>query len=726
MADIVIKVTYIRHKETFMDSQWNNWHFASFSNPTPDVLTWQISPFFVMLSLVLAMIPLCAIMPIREQIRKLNQQRQAIYLGGQIVVSCVLGCSIWAIHLLLMLGVQISTPPVNLTMIFSLFLSCANYFLFLRMSSKAEATKKEKYSWALLNTATICTIQATLIIPLTHQNHFSLSAFSLFISLILITLTGIMMLSIGDHDKDEKIIIIDIKSALLCLFTAICLVISYRLNLGGVNVFTNPIFISEQQKSEKIIFALMISMTLLFIIFFLFFSIFAYTKILEQANDLEENKNLMDKLNDDHTSLEKLAHYDTLTGLYNRRAFMEAFTARLNESRQAANKLAIMFIDLDNFKTINDTLGHSAGDELLRIISRRLRSVLRGHDLIGRIGGDEFCLVAPISSTAEAKMIGTRILQKMQQPITISGHVANTTISIGISLFPYDGDGQDQLIKNADTALYQSKGSGRNTLNFYSDYLQSKSHRELAMQKDLHSAISQSQLFLDYQPVVRLSDKKIIALEALVRWQHPEKGILTPEHFINIAEFNGFVELVDMWVIRRICHDIKILLNNNTPLKISMNCSALNLNNDKFIPDAMHILEEEGVDKKWFCFELAESVLYEHRHKAPVFLSKLNHSGIKLIIDDFGSSGSSLLWLKTLPIIELKLDRCLLLDSTNPHDAEIVAALIAMSHKLGWQVTAKGVELKEQIALLTQEQCDYAQGYAFGKPIHFEDIIKCL
>jgi EAL domain-containing protein (putative c-di-GMP-specific phosphodiesterase class I) len=181
-----------------------------------------------------------------------------------------------------------------------------------------------------------------------------------------------------------------------------------------------------------------------------------------------------------------------------------------------------------------------------------------------------------------------------------------------------------------------------------------------------------------------------------------------------------------MWVIRRICHDIKRLTANNTPLKISMNCSALNINNDKFIPDALQILEEEGIDKKWFCFELAESVLYEHRHKAPVFLSKLNQSGIKLIIDDFGSSGSSLLWLKTLPIIELKLDRCLLLDSRNPHDAEIVAALIAMSHKLGWQVTAKGVELKEQIALLTKEQCDYAQGYAFGKPIRFEDILHNL
>ena len=244
----------------------------------------------------------------------------------------------------------------------------------------------------------------------------------------------------------------------------------------------------------------------------------------------------------------------------------------------------------------------------------------------------------------------------------------------------------------------------------------------MAIQKDLHSAITKSELFLDYQPVVRLSDNKIVALEALVRWQHPEKGILTPEHFINIAEFNGFVELVDMWVIRRICHDIRRLITNNTPIKISMNCSAININNEKFIPDALKILEEENIDKKLFCFELSESVLYEHRHKAPVFLSKLSQSGIKLIIDDFGSSGSSLLWLKTLPIIELKLDRCLLLDSTNPHDAEIVAALIAMSHKLGWYVTAKGVELREQIELLTREQCDNAQGYAFGKPVRFEDI----
>jgi EAL domain-containing protein (putative c-di-GMP-specific phosphodiesterase class I) len=177
-----------------------------------------------------------------------------------------------------------------------------------------------------------------------------------------------------------------------------------------------------------------------------------------------------------------------------------------------------------------------------------------------------------------------------------------------------------------------------------------------------------------------------------------------------------------MWVIRRICQDIKLLVANNTPLKISMNCSSLNINNENFIPDALRILDEEKTDKQWFCFELSESVLYEHRHKAPVFLSKLSQSGIKLIIDDFGSSGSSLLWLKTLPIIELKLDRCLLLDSTNQHDAEIVAALIAMSHKLGWRVTAKGVELAEQITLLNRENCDFAQGYAFGKPVRFADI----
>lgn len=689
---------------------------------TAELFIWQIPLMFVVLGLIVTTIALYAALPISEQIKKLSQQVQPVYIGWQLVAGGVLGASIWSVHILIMLGIKIPTPPLNLNTIATLLACMVNYFLLFKITSKSHIKIIEKISWIVFNSLTLYGIHIINNLPMIQAYYFEVHAYSITIAAVLLLTANYLTFHLFSHHYTTQ----HIQSTLSILFISTLIIISYRLNINGVDLFISSIFLTEQQESIKIITALAIAIILLITIFLVFLAIFAHSKILEQATDLEKNKRILTQLNHEQMSLEQLANYDTLTALYNRHAFMDAFAARLNESRQAANKLAIMFIDLDNFKKINDTLGHSTGDELLRIFSRRLRTILRGHDLIGRIGGDEFCLVTPISSTAEAKVIATRILHKMQEPITISGHIANTTISIGISLFPYDGDSQDQLIKNADTALYQSKGSGRNTLNFYSDYLQHKSHRELSIQKDLHSAITKSQLFLEYQPVVRLSDKKIIALEALVRWQHPEKGVLTPEHFINIAEFNGFVELVDMWVIRHICRDIKALIANKSPLKISMNCSALNINNDKFIPEAIHILEEEKIDKQWFSFELLESVLYEHRHKAPVFLSKLAQSGIKLIIDDFGSSSSSLLWLKSLPISELKLDRCLLLDANNPNDADIVAALIAMSHKLGWHITAKGVELQEQIALLMREECDCAQGYAFGKPMRFQEVLRLL
>lgn len=701
-----------------MDSQLHNWQIAAFSANANNVFIWQISPFFVILSLILATIAFYAIAPIAEQIKHLAT-RPRFFAGWQFVAGCVLGASTWAAHILLMLGLKLPIPNLDYHILSPLLLSCLDYFLLFHIICRASTYKYSKQLWIVFNIFTLAFIHITNILAVIDNNYFEIHIFRLAISLTLLLCASAMTIAIYEERNDH----FPVKPALLSIFSVVAIIIAYRIELSSIDLFVTATAVDLQQQSAKLISSLTITITLLLMNFVVFLAVFAHRKILEQASDLAQKQNIVDKLSDDQQSLSRLAHYDTLTTLYNRHAFMDAFAARLNEARQAANKLAVLFIDLDNFKKINDTMGHSAGDELLRIVSRRLRSVLRGHDLIGRIGGDEFCLVAPISSTAEAKVIATRILNKMQEPITISGHLATTTISIGISLFPYDGDGQDQLIKNADTALYQSKGSGRNTLNFYSDYLQHKSHRELAIQKDLHSAITQSQLFLDYQPVIRLADNRIVALEALVRWQHPEKGILTPEHFINIAEFNGFVELVDMWVIRNICRDIKTLAHQKSPLRISMNCSSLNINNDRFIPDAERILDEEKIEKKWFCFELSEAVLYEHRHKAPVFLSRLSQSGIKLIVDDFGSSASSLLWLKTLPITELKLDRCLLLDPSNPNDTEIVAALIAMSHKLGWRVTAKGVELQEQIALLTNEKCDFAQGFAYGKPMRLEDIV---
>lgn len=696
------------------------------SNLTPsglEAIAWQISPLFVVLSLILGCISFYLVPSVAEKINQLRNTHQQQSLAWCLGSGTVLGLSIWAINIILMLGIKITSMNISVFLFWSLIWLCITYSLYFYIISNTKISFLKNMTWITLNTLSLLFVNFNMIFSAIGQNYFEANYYKIILSTVIILGISFLAIAISQTEKKHDNYF---KISAFTLSISILLIISYRINLSSIDLFNYPPLLTEQQLLQKIAIAIGLSILVILLNISIFITLFAYNKIQQQAAELAKVQDIAHKLSGDHSSLEQLAHYDSLTGLFNRHAFMDAFAARLTEAKQGANKLAVMFIDLDNFKRINDTLGHSAGDELLRIVSRRLRSVLRGHDLIGRIGGDEFCLIAPIGSTPEAKVIGNRILHKMQEPITISGQIANTTISIGISLFPYDGDSQDILIKNADNALYQSKGCGRNTLNFYSDYLQHKSHRELALQKDLHAAITQSQLFIQYQPVLRLSDKKLVSLEALVRWQHPEKGILTPEQFINIAEFNGFVELVDKWVIRQICKDIKTLHQKKYPLTISMNCSALNLSNDNFIPDSIYILKEEKVDLHSFCFELSENVLYEHRHKAPIFLSKLNQSGLKLIVDDFGSGVSSLIWLKTLPVIELKLDRSLLLDPHNNQDKEIISALIAMSHKLGWTVTAKGVELQEQIQLLEQEQCDNAQGYIFGKPMRFNDILHLI
>lgn len=694
------------------------------TNLTPNTLeaiSWQISPLIMVLSLFCSAI-LLYVLPIAIQRAETLQNKLEI-LTAQATIATVASSSFLLIINLLTMGISFS----NINNLFNI--DTIILFFILSLINTASIIINKKYKNTLLAIFIIGLLTGTalflseiyIILTQLQNTYFEVDYYKITISFLMTILTCIIIVNLINFQHTNE----NIPKLFLYIFScSILIIICYRLNLSGIDLYTYPPLLTQQQMVEKLSFSVAICLLIICLNILLLLAIYAYSKLQQQANELKKYQSTIQKLSGDQNSLEQLAHYDSLTGLFNRHAFMDAFNTRLHEAKQSANKLAVMFIDLDNFKKINDSLGHWAGDELLRIISRRLRSVLRGHDLIGRIGGDEFCLVAPISSTPEAKVIGNRILHKMQEPIFISGQAVSTTISIGISLFPYDGDSQEILIKNADNALYQSKGSGRNTLNFYSDYLQHKSLRELALQKDLHTAITQSQLFIHYQPVFRLSDHKLVSLEALVRWLHPEKGILTPEHFINIAEFNGFVELVDKWVIRQICKDIKKLHDNQTPLMISMNCSALNIGNDHFIPDTVKILNEENIDLRWFCFELSESILYEHRHKAPVFLAKLNQSGLKLIVDDFGSGASSLIWLKTLPVVELKLDRCLLLDPNNIEDSEIVSALIAMSHKLGWKVTAKGVELTEQAELLTSEACDNAQGYIFSKPIRFEEVLQ--
>lgn len=688
-----------------------------------EALSWQISPLFVIFSLILCSLSFYLIPYIINKLNIISSEKPRIQIIGYGLASLTTAFNIWVVNLLLSLGIKTFSFKYSLFILFPLLLLSIVYFLFFYIKAKKESNFSYNLLWVLLHSACLFFTNFLMFFSIIDTHYYSISYYKILIGVIISLGASFVIIALNNIDYNHKNFS---KNSLYSIGISLLIIACYRINLSSIDFFYYPPLLNTQENFEKLAIGIIATLFCTLISLLFLGSLFAYSRIQHQNRQLKNLEDLTHKLSGDQTSLEKLAHYDSLTGLFNRRAFMDAFTARLTEAKQAANKLAVMFIDLDNFKTINDSLGHAAGDELLRIVSRRLRSVLRGHDLIGRMGGDEFCLITPISSVPEAKVIANRVLHKMQEPITLSGQVANTTLSIGISLFPYDGDGQDILIKNADNALYQSKASGRNTISFYSDYLQHKSHREMRLQKDLHIAITQSQLFIQYQPVVRLSDKKIISLEALVRWQHPEKGILTPESFINIAEFNGFVELVDKWVIRQICKDIHLVRKKNNFLPITMNCSALNMSNDNFVSDALDILKAEQIDLDSFCFELSENILYEYRHKAPIFLSKLNQSGLKLIVDDFGSGVSSLMWLTTLPVIAIKLDRCLLLDTNNAQERAILAAIIAMSHKLNWQVTAKGVELSEQTEFLITEKCDSVQGYAFGRPARLEDILPLL
>lgn len=691
------------------------------ATPIVDAVSWSPSPFHLVAGFLVALAGFFATAYLIEGL--IQKSFSGSFSRWRPAPGLIHGITIWASMLIFFLGIAIPWTGFHGTwamiLVAVLGACCLNAGAFGRGHYRTTVFS------AFLFSATISLGFIAAFLPLQQYGQLSIDTIRSASASIPLFALGLLASPLGTvslferfpHKLAPRLAFVIIQATLL---TTGCLMLLFAISLRPFA----PLSLTDGAAAARTIVALFAALSSLMLVLVLVVIYIAHRKFLEQAGNLEKTQMLVEGMHDSHNQLEQLAHFDALTSLYNRHAFMEAFTHRLHEARQSAGKLAILFIDLDNFKAVNDSMGHAAGDELLRIISRRIRSVLRGHDLIGRIGGDEFCLVAPISNTEEAKSIAGRILHKMQEPVAISGRTITTTTSIGISLFPYDGNNQEVLIKNADYALYQSKGSGRNTLNFYSDYLSHKSHRELKIQQDLQKAISQSELFLLYQPVNSLQSGKTVALEALIRWQHPEKGVLSPEHFINIAEFNGFVDLVDTWVTRKICRDLGELASRGHYPLVSMNCSAMNLNNDRFIGEITQILDEEGVDRARFNLELSEAILFEYRHKAPVFLSRLQTSGIGLIIDDFGSGSSSLLWLKTLPVRELKLDRCLL--GAADDDQDIIQALIAMSHRMSWRVTAKGVESPEQILMLQKAQCDNAQGYGLERPMRIGELADYL
>ncbi|HDS1794973.1 TPA: EAL domain-containing protein [Pseudomonas putida] len=452
-------------------------------------------------------------------------------------------------------------------------------------------------------------------------------------------------------------------------------------------------------------------------------------KLQSKEHDLRRVSILLSQLDQARASLQQAAHYDALTNLVNRRGFNQVFAERLADHQATENRLAVMFLDIDHFKRINDSLGHDAGDELLKVIANHIKAATRNQDLVARLGGDEFCVVTSLNSCDEARHLAQRIMQRMKEPIDLGGRRMVMTTSIGVSIFPDDGNSAEELLKHADLALYQSKDSGRNSLHFFNHNLKTQASFALQLEEELRLALLDERgLCVHYQPIFDMHSGQVAKLEALVRWHHPQHGLLAPDRFIGIAEANGLIIDLDLWVMRHACADLAHLQRHGYgDIKVTVNCSAVTLSHDELPNEVEKALFHAGLGPRNLELEVTENALMGDIQRTVNLLKRVRALGVALSIDDFGTGYSSLAYLKRLPLDVLKIDRTFLQDVPGSQkDREIVQAIIVMAHTLHLQVVSEGVETVEQQAFLEAHGCDYLQGYLLGRPVPLADLRPLL
>lgn len=427
--------------------------------------------------------------------------------------------------------------------------------------------------------------------------------------------------------------------------------------------------------------------------------------------------------------LRYLANYDSLTSLPNRRLLTDRMRHTLALSKRHDRSFAIIFVDLDRFKIINDTLGHAAGDELLIQVSERLQSQIRSSDTLARLGGDEFVLlIEEINSRETIAKISQNIIGQFSQAFHIENQEFTTSSSIGISVYPDDGDDIGTLMKNADTAMYAAKDNGRNNYHFYRKEMNERAREKLALENDLHKAIANNEFFLVYQPKVCIKTGELIGAEVLIRWQHPIVGLIAPDQFISLAEETGLIIPIGRWVLQTACEKIIAWEKlGYASAKLAVNVSVKQFSSAEFMSEVKRILSVTGVSPELLELELTESLLMDTADSAIDTLCELKTLGFGLSIDDFGTGYSSLQYLSKFPIDLLKIDRSFISGlNESVKSVAIVRAIIAMAKGLGLKVIAEGIEDDAQARLLLEFECDYAQGYFYSRPLSEEDYLEYL
>ena len=431
--------------------------------------------------------------------------------------------------------------------------------------------------------------------------------------------------------------------------------------------------------------------------------------------------------------IEHLAYHDSLTGLPNRTLLMDRLGQALSQAQRLDQQVAVLFIDLDRFKLVNDSLGHHVGDQLLQEIARRLRATLRDNDTVARVGGDEFqVIVCNVAGPTDAARIAEKLMRTLGEPFTLEGQELHVTASLGVSLYPRDGASGELLLKYADTALYEAKGEGRNAYRFFSPEMNAQAHGRLRLENDLRRAVERRELELHYQPQLDLATGEVCAVEALVRWRHPVRGLVQPNAFIPMAEETGLVLGIGEWVLNEACRQVaqwqrEGLADNLAPLRVAVNISARQLQRPGLDGAVRRALAASGLAADCLELEITESsVMLDPQHAQSV-LQSLRELGVQLSIDDFGTGYSSLAYLKRLPLDRLKIDRSFIGGiPTDSDDAAIVETIIVMTHKLGLRVIAEGVETLEQQLQLVRQGCDEMQGFLLAHPVPAAELPPLL
>jgi diguanylate cyclase (GGDEF)-like protein/PAS domain S-box-containing protein len=415
-----------------------------------------------------------------------------------------------------------------------------------------------------------------------------------------------------------------------------------------------------------------------------------------------------------------VAHHDGLTGLPNRTLLHDRMQQALTQAQRGRHRVAVMFLDLDRFKTINDTLGHAVGDELLKKVAERLSSVVRAVDTVSRLGGDEFVVVLhEMSSPDDVVQVAEKILQALATVVTIDSHQLHVTSSIGISIFPDDGDEVFGLMKNADTAMYHAKSAGRNNFQFFARKMNEQASHFFTLENRLREAIGTRQLVLHYQPLIDWSRRAVCGMEALVRWNDPDRGLIVPEEFIPIAEETGLIVPLGEWVLGEALRQNRVWQQEGRPLvPVSVNLSLRQFRQKDLVETLRRILADTGQPARLLELEITETTLMHDIGETRARLHEIAAMGVQLVIDDFGTGYSSLSYLKRFPVHKLKIDQSFVRDlNVDPEDAAIVTAIIGLARSLGLETLAEGVETREQLDALCGLGCDKFQGFLFSRPL---------